>query len=134
MEDGLALIPTVGETARLGDGALPSRDRCSSGVFRQESSTARAGALASAGKTLRSARGAGQGLLAGLIGVAIAVLVVFAWQRSSRPLARPDGGNNGADSVPSPETPPDREVAEAPEQPRRDVASERAALDAAPQD
>ena len=92
------------------------------------------GRLHARGKgSLRSRRWAG--LLAGLIGVGIAMLVGFAlWQLQPSSTSTLTEETTERTSVPSPTTPPDREVAEDPESPRRDVASERAALDAAPQD
>ena len=92
------------------------------------------GRLQARGKrSLRSRRWAG--LLAALIGVGIAVLVVFALRQlqpsSTSTLTE---ATTEPTSVPLPTTLPDREIAHDAEPPRRDVASERAALDAAPQD
>jgi hypothetical protein len=92
------------------------------------------GRLQARGKrSLRSRRWAG--VLAGLIGVGIAVLVVFALRQllpsSTSTLTET---TTEPTSVPSPTTLPEGEAAHDAEPPRRDVASERAALDAAPQD
>ena len=92
------------------------------------------GRLQARGKrSLRSRRWAG--VLAGLIGVGIAVLVVFALRQllpsSTSTLTET---TTEPTSVPSPTTLPEGEAAHDAEPPRTDVASERAALDAAPQD
>jgi len=75
------------------------------------------------------------GLLAALIGVGIAVLVVFALgQLLPSSTSTLTEATTEPTSVPSPTTLPEGEAAHDAEPPRRDVASERAALDAAPQD